>query len=448
MSSRADGIDPSDEPDDATTVQRPAVPGPGTTVGSAPAPAPGGGVPRPVSSDVIARAPFGRDLIPDHAPIQRFDQRPRFETPPPQQATAQAAPPASSPGAPSTPQPPPPQAAHPPPPPHTPPPPPPGIDATTGPGPRRLLIPALAFGCAMLLLLGIGGGLTALWLTGPRQLPSTAASADPATAAEETEPGIWQPLEPGQVPTGTADELQQVLAENPLLEARLPVPARCSLPAAEGGAVPAAELSAYLAAGAECLGAAWGEALAPTGIDFDAPAVVVHTAEGPPSETACPAAAFTGSAPVICHDDNTLYWPVDWDPGFSHTSAEEAPQLYLWHLSYSYTVFVLASASLDGYYGALLLELADDPVRADEAQRRWALQISCLSSAAAFQMPQGVRPTDRVEEFISSVEAQGEPVIAGDPAQESRAAWVGTGRDSRGFLGVCSAWSAPVEQVR
>lgn len=420
MSSRADGVDPSDAPDDAPTVQR------------------------PVSSDFIARAPFGRD-VPDHAPIQRFDQRPRFETPPSQQAAAEPAPPFPSPGAPSRPQL---QPPHTPQPTQTPPPPPPpGIDATTGPRPRRLLIPALAFGCAMLLLLGIGGGLTALWLTGPRQLPSPAASAEPATAATEAEPGVWQPLETGQVPTGTAGELQQVLAENPLLEARLPVPSQCSLPATEGGAVPAAELPAYLESGVECLGAAWGEALAPTGLAFDAPAVVVYSEAAPPSETACTAAVFTDSAPVICHDDNTLYWPAAWDPGFSHTSAQEAPQLYLWHLSYSYTMFALASASLDGYYGALLLELADDPDRADEAQRRWALQISCLSSAAAFQMPQGVRPTDRVEEFVSSVEAQGEPAIAGDPAQESRAAWVGAGRDSRGFLGECSVWSAAADEV-
>lgn len=299
----------------------------------------------------------------------------------------------------------------------------------------------------MLLLLGIGGGLTALWLTGPRQLPSPAASAEPTASTSEAEPGVWQLLEPGQVPVGTADELQQVLAENPLLAARLPVPAQCSLPATQGGAVPATELPAYLEAGAGCLGAAWGKALGPAGIAFAAPAVVVYTAESPPTETACTAANFTDSAPVICHDDNTLYWPAAWDPGFSHTSADEAPQLYMWHLSYSYTLFALAATSLDGYYGALLLELADDQDRADEAQRRWALQISCLSSAAAFQLPQGVRPTDRVEEFVSSVPAQGEPVLAGDPAQDSRAAWVGTGRDSRGFLGECSTWDAPAGEV-
>src|SRR5699024_9823722 len=85
--------------------------------------------------------------------------------------------------------------------------------------------------------------------------------------------------------------------------------------------------------------------------------------------------------------------------------------------------------------------------RADEAQRRWALQISCISSAATFQMPQGVRPDGRVEEFVTSVEAQASPATAGEPSPEARAAWVGTGRDSGGVLEGCGTWSAPADEV-
>lgn len=324
---------------------------------------------------------------------------------------------------------------------------PPGVDATRRPRRRGLLLPAIAFGCAMLLLLGIGGGLTALWLAGRDDQPSPAADSSSEAESPSVEPGTWQPLGDGQAPPGSAEELEQVLASNPLLDAGLPSPEECPLPETEGGAVPAEELTDLLEAGAACLATAWTGALAPAGIDFAPPAVAVFTTEDLPADAGCEPERFSDSAPVVCRADNTLYWPALWDPGFSHTSAEEAPQLYMWHLSYSYTMFALSAASLDGYYGALQVALAEDPDRADEAQRRWALQISCLSSAATFQMPRGVRPDGRVEEFVTSVEAQASPATAGEPSPEARAAWVGTGRDSGGVLEGCGTWSAPADEV-
>lgn len=404
----ADGSGSGDAPDDEDTVQRPV----------------DGAPPRP-ASDFIDRAPFERHIVPDHAPIQRFDQRPRLGPPSP------AAPPSGGTA------PPPPAAA---------PTLPPGIDATV-PRRRGLLLPALAFGCAMALLLGIGGGLTALWLVGRDGEPAPVADSDPGTTAPGTEPGSWEPLDAGQVPSGGPEELQQVLADNPLLEAQLQVPDRCALPPTEGGMLTSAELTAHLEAGAACLESTWSTALEQVGLTVEGPEVVVFTAESPPSDSACEAARFTDHAPVLCHDDGILYWPADWDPGFSNTSAEEAPGLYMWHLSYSYTVFMLAAADLDGYYGALLVALADDPERAEEAQRRHALQISCLSSAAAFRLPQGVRPEGRVESFVTSPEAQAAPTTGGDPAPESRVSWIGAGQDSGGALGECGTWAAEADAV-
>lgn len=429
MSSWADGSAP--EPDDEDTAERP--------------------VPEPQreAPDFIDRAPFPRAVVPDQAPIARFDQRPRFTDPgqsPPEAAPARPEPTPSrapSPG----PSPAPSWAPSPAPAPGPSPSPPPGIDATTGHPRRGLLIPAIAFGCAMLLLLGIGGGLTALWLTGRDDGSAPAAGPDPVMTAPGTEPGVWEPLTSGQVPRGDSEDLRRVLAQNPLLEARLQVPAGCTLPPAEGGKVPAVELSDFLAAGADCLGTAWADALAPVGITVDTPRIVVFTTEDLPTDSACETANFTDSAPVPCRDDNTLYWSADWDPGFSNSVATEAPGLYMWHLAYSFTPFVLAAADLDGYYGALLLELADSPEQADEAERRYALQVSCLSSAAAFQLPQGVRPAERVESFVTSLEAQAAPATAGDPTPQSRATWVGAGRDGRGFLGECATWSADTAAV-
>ena len=394
-------------------------------------------------------SPGGRPFLPDTGPIQRFDQRPRFEYPAasaaspsaarstgtsspaaqPQGSPSQGAQPAD--GSPSTSSPAPPGA-------------PPGIDAT-GPRRRGLLVPAIAFGCALLLLLGVGGGLTAVWL-GDRDAEPTPA-AEPSSSSGQAEPGVWQPLEEGQEPTGTADDLEQVLAENPLQEATLQAPTGCELPPTDGGALAPEELAGYLEAGADCLESSWGEALGAVGVDFTGPDVVVYTVDALPEDSACDPARFSEATPVVCQADNTLYWPAAWDPGFSNTDAEEVPQLYMWHLSYSYALFAMSAVSLDDYFGTLLISLAEEPERAEESQRRYALQVSCLASAAVYRMPEGIRPAGRVEGFVTSVDAQAAPATAGEPSAEARAVWVGQGKDSEGVLRSCDTWSAAPDAV-
>ena len=394
-------------------------------------------------------SPGGRPFLPDTGPIQRFDQRPRFEYPAasaaspsaarstgtsspaaqPQGSPSQGAQPAD--GSPSTSSPAPPGA-------------PPGIDAT-GPRRRGLLVPAIAFGCALLLLLGVGGGLTAVWLGNRDAEPTPAAESSSSSA--QTEPGVWQPLEEGQEPTGTADDLEQVLAENPLQEATLQAPTGCELPPTDGGALAPEELAGYLEAGADCLESSWGEALGAVGVDFTGPDVVVYTVDALPEDSACDPARFSEATPVVCQADNTLYWPAAWDPGFSNTDAEEVPQLYMWHLSYSYALFAMSAVSLDDYFGTLLISLAEEPERAEESQRRYALQVSCLASAAVYRMPEGIRPAGRVEGFVTSVDAQAAPATAGEPSAEARAVWVGQGKDSEGVLRSCDTWSAAPDAV-
>ena len=413
--------------------------------------------------------------MPDTAPIQRFDVRPRFEVPqtppvlPPQEdlPTDDTPPSASAPPRPAVPSPgaagaatsaagqhspvssgptpasPAPSAASP----SAPSPAwPPGVDATGGRRRPRFLVPALAAGCVLLLVLMIGGGLTAVYLRGG-ELGEPVATQAPSQGPAETEPGVWAPLGEGTVPGGDAADLRQVLIENPLVSARLPVPAQCQLPEADAGLVPADDLPTYLEAGMACLATTWRDALATQDVTLPNLSVEVFTADAPPANSACPADRFTGDAPVACTDDETVYWPATWDPGFSNASAEEVPQLYMWHLSYSTAILVMNALSLDGYYAALLVALGDDQAGAEEAQRRYNLQLSCMASAAAFQLPQGVRPTGRVEQFVTSDAAQAEPASAGDPSRQSRAAWVGAGRDARGFLSECGTWSADAEQV-
>ena len=394
-------------------------------------------------------SPGGRPFLPDTGPIQRFDQRPRFEYPAasaaspsaarstgtsspaaqPQGSPSQGAQPAD--GSPSTSSPAPPGA-------------PPGIDAT-GPRRRGLLVPAIAFGCALLLLLGVGGGLTAVWLGNREAEPTPAAESSSSSA--QAEPGVWQPLEEGQEPTGTADDLEQVLAENPLQEATLQAPTGCELPPTDGGALEPEELAGYLEAGADCLESSWGEALGAVGVDFTGPDVVAYTVDALPEDAACDPARFSEATPVVCQADNTLYWPAAWDPGFSNTDAEEVPQLYMWHLSYSYALFAMSAVSLDDYFGTLLISLAEEPERAEESQRRYALQVSCIASAAVYRMPEGIRPAGRVEGFVTSVDAQAAPATAGEPSAEARAVWVGQGKDSEGVLRSCDTWSAAPDAV-
>ena len=102
----------------------------------------------------------------------------------------------------------------------------------------------------------------------------------------------------------------------------------------------------------------------------------------------------------------------------------------------------LASASLDQYYAALLEGVADSRELSDEMRRRYSLQLSCLGSAAAFQMPTGARPTERVQDFLLSVDAQGVPQSAADPSQESRADWVIAGEQAGGDLSACNTWES------
>ena len=394
-------------------------------------------------------SPGGRPFLPDTGPIQRFDQRPRFEYPaasaasPPAARSTGTPPPAAQPqgspsqgaqpadGSPSTSSPAPPGA-------------PPGIDAT-GPRRRGLLVPAIAFGCALLLLLGVGGGLTAVWLGNREAEPTPAAESSSSSA--QAEPGVWQPLEEGQEPTGTADDLEQVLAENPLQEATLQAPTGCELPPTDGGALAPEELTGYLEAGADCLESSWGEALGAVGVDFTGPDVVAYTVDALPEDSACDPARFSEATPVVCQADNTLYWPAAWDPGFSNTDAEEVPQLYMWHLSYSYALFAMSAVSLDDYFGTLLISLAEEPERAEESQRRYALQVSCIASATVYRMPEGIRPAGRVEGFVTSVDAQAAPATAGEPSAEARAVWVGQGKDSEGVLRSCDTWSAAPDAV-
>lgn len=271
--------------------------------------------------------------------------------------------------------------------------------------------------------------------------------ADPPSTAPAVDLSKWQALKPDQKATGSTDQLLAVLATNPLTDATLPVPVQCELPSANG-LLPREKLDAFLTAGGDCLAATWQPALKKQGIEFAAPQIVVYDGERSPAGTACSPGSFTHDAPRSCLADSTLYWPATWDPGFSNTQGDETAQLYMWHLSYSYAMFAFAAVDLDAYYTAAQSSVEGDQARVDDLSRRRALQLSCLGSAAAFQLPAGSRPGDRVEAFVTSPEAQADPVSGADPSAAARAAWVDAGRSARGSLSACDTWSVDAGEVR
>lgn len=384
---------------------------PGSPAGS---PAPGSPAPGSPASGSPAPTPA---YVPDHAPIRPFDRRPRF-------ASALSAP------SPSEAEPDPQGSL------------PPGVDATE-PRRRRGAVVAVAFGCAMLLLLGLGGGGAAWWLW-MRDDPSAQAEED-AAGHGAGDNGTWKALESDQTPSGTTEELVGVLAENPLTAATLPVPVSCELPAVSG-LVPEQELQGFLDAGAACLESMWSDALAAQDVEFTGPRIKLWTPPETPGNSACRPEEFS-DAPRACLADDVLYWPTTWDPGFSNTQDAETAQLYMWHLSYTYAVFAISAVDLDAYYGAAIAAVGDDIEASDTLRRRYGLQLSCLGAASSFQMPEGVRPSDRVASFVTSPEAQADPTDSSHPSVDARALWVVRGQQARGGLSSCTTWTAPDAEV-
>ncbi|WP_341853780.1 hypothetical protein [Brachybacterium sp. GPGPB12] len=434
---------------------------------------PGGGL--------FDHSPGGRPFLPDTGPIQRFDQRPRFEYPaastasgrrsptsPTRQSPAPPAEPSSARpgGAPSAtpsaarstgtpppvarPQGSPSQGARPadgspsvsaPAPPGAPP----GIDAT-GPRRRGLLVPAIAFGRKAAPVAGRGRRPDRGVARQPR------GRADPRRGVLErpaqAEPGVWRAARGGAAAHRHRRRPRAGPRREPAAGGDAAGPHRLRAAADRrrrtrtGGADRISRDRGRLPRGQLGRGARRGRGR-------------VHRSRRrrlqrrcAPEDSACDPARFSEATPVVCQADNTLYWPAAWDPGFSNTAAEEVPRLYMWHLSYSYALFAMSAVSLDDYFGTPLISLAEEPERAEESQRRYDLQVSCLASAAVYRMPEGIRPADRVESFVTSVDAQAAPATAGEPSPEARAVWVGQGKGSEGVAARgCDTWSAAPDAV-
>lgn len=332
--------------------------------------------------------------------------------------------------------------------------------------PWALLV--VASGCILMLLLGIGGGITYLALSGGGD--NSAGSTPPGTTDPEstdpessdpdpTDPEPTDPETPSEgAPTfkvispiddveGTADDVWAILAASPLTEGSMGAIADCDLPETPVDH-DAEQLQAVLEAAGSCLNRVWATASSDRNLPWIAPTIQVYTWPDVPGSSSCDPETFQERTPRQCNLDNTLYWPLGAGYGAQQEDPAEVPTVYMWDLSLMYLNAITWNTGMWPYYQALDGKLEDDPDRQEEASRRYSLQTLCIASLASVRVPEASRPSEEARDILSSEKhwtpAEGVTTSI-EPA--SRAYWVKQGFDSGGDMTRCNTWEAPAEKV-
>lgn len=339
-------------------------------------------------------------------------------------------------------------------------PPPPGYGQTPPPKKPWALI-AVASGCILALLLGIGGGITYLAVSGGEETTaggttttpqeSTTPPESPESTTPSTEPppetATYEVISPIDDVEGSADDVWAILAAYPLTEGTMGAIGACDLPETPVDHT-AEQLQTVLDAAGACLDRVWATASSDRNLPWVAPDIVVFTWPDIPATSACDADSFEERIPRMCNLDGTLYWPLGAGYGAQQDDPAEVASMYLWDLAFNYMNTITWNTSLWPYYRALDEKLEEDPERQEEANRRYALQHLCLASAASMRVPEASRPSQRVRDILTSEEhwtqAGG---VTSTIAPSSRAHWVEQGFESEGDLTKCNTWTAPAEQV-
>ena len=320
---------------------------------------------------------------------------------------------------------------------------------------RRWALIAVAFGCIAMLLLVIGGGVLYLTLQrGGEPDSPTAAPSDPestSTQPEETDfstdpaESTFVGISPLDTVEGDAEDVWAVMANNPLTTGSLPDISSCEIPETPVEQT-VEELQATLDAANDCLNFLWSSASSDRGLPWDGPSVQVYTYPDIPSSP-CEPDSFEEDFPRVCNLDFTIYWPAGYGTGAEQTDPAAVPGAYAWDLSYLYMNTLTWNSSLAFYFNALDEKLADDPERAEEAWRRYNLQMRCLAAASTMQLPAEAQPTPEMIETLldeSTWPTEDEPHSL-EPA--SRVRWLTVGFESDGDVAQCNTWLAPSDQV-
>ena len=325
----------------------------------------------------------------------------------------------------------------------------------------------VALGCVLAMVLVVGGGITYLVLS--RGGEETPVASDPPPETDpvndpETDPGSESPsqdvttppeeegsgfevVSPIDLPPGDVDDMRAVLEDNPLVHGTLPSLPECELPDTPISPTPE-QLQAVLNASSTCLNRIWATASSDRGLPWAGPSVVVYTYPDIPADSSCDS-SFEEDFPRMCNLDNTVYWPIGYGTALDFPDAADVPGAYLWDLAFIYQNAVGWQSSMSIYYGTMrdMLEDGNDEELLNESWRRYSLQMQCVSSAVAMQVPSGAEPTPALREALTKPESwvEGEPPY--DISPENRAKWLEIGFSSGGDLSACNTWLADVEQV-
>src|SRR5699024_2328529 len=145
--------------------------------------------------------------------------------------------------------------------------------------------------------------------------PTSATETDSETdspsssAAETTEPESpeFEVLSPIDRPSGDADDIRDVLEDNPLTDGSLPSLGSCDLPETPVEHS-TEELQAVLDAAGGCLNGILATASSDRGLPWNSPEIVVYTWPDIPTSS-CEADTFEENFPRVCNLDHTVYWP-------------------------------------------------------------------------------------------------------------------------------------------
>ncbi|WP_253705571.1 hypothetical protein [Brachybacterium sp. P6-10-X1] len=314
------------------------------------------------------------------------------------------------------------------------------------------------------LVIAVGGGLTALILTrNSDDSPPVATSQDPTTSEEPSgseDPTADEPTPAEETPSfevvvpydevpGSPEEIHEILADNPLTRGSLPTVGSCELPATPASTQSPEEIQAVLDAGGACLNSVWSTASSDRGLPWTSPSIAVYTPPEVPSSASCDPESFDPDSARMCNLDSTLYWPAGSGIGAEIADAENVPGAYLWDLSVAEISTVNWNSSVGIYYVSMLNKIEEqeaegqDSEAYQEATRRYTLQKLCLGSAASMQVPSAAEPTKAVRTWLTDEASWKDNGL--DPA--SRVHWIQAGLTSGGDLSVCNTWEADADLV-
>lgn len=320
----------------------------------------------------------------------------------------------------------------------------------------------VAMTCVLAMVLVVGGGLTYLVLRqGGDEAPiasdtpseSAPSSTDPetpseseSTTPEDPEPAAFELAVPYDPPTGSPDELWEIMGNNPLTDGTLPTLPSCDLP--ETPLAPDAEqLQIVLDASAACLNQVWSTASSDRDLPWVSPEIVVYTHPDVPSGATCDS-GFSADFPRMCNLDSTLYWPDSYGMALELTDPANVPGAYLWDLSYVYMSVVDWNSTLRVYFLTMRDQLeGTDEERFDEAWRRYNLNQQCLAAAASMQVPTAAEPSPALREALTDPDGWVEGEAPRNVRPETRAMWTERGFESQGDLSQCNTWTVDVDQV-